>query len=89
MDEDHGKIDMCMMVMERSRILFHAPTDMHCIEGPIQETHKISFNKINKTATGLHPPKKITLASAARARAPPLLRSNTLNFMALQIRVGA
>ena len=27
--------------------------------------------------------------AAARARAPPLLRSNTLNFMALQIRVGA
>ena len=28
-------------------------------------------------------------APAARARAPPLLRSNTLDFMALQIRVGA
>ena len=27
--------------------------------------------------------------AAARARAPPLLRSNPLNFMALQIRVGA
>ena len=28
-------------------------------------------------------------AAARAARAPPLLRSNTLNFMALQIRVGA
>ena len=31
----------------------------------------------------------LSAPAAARARAPPLLRSNTLNFMALQIRVGA
>ena len=49
--------------------------------------HTIDRNRKHEPSKGLI--SKKSSRPAARARAPPLLRSNTLNLMALQIRVGA